>query len=135
MSELAALIRDAMMIRGGATEAQRERFLAINADGSINTSPSGIQALVIGTNTVVSVTSAETTILAASASRRNAIIMNLGAAVLQIHFTTGQAFGAGPLQLQQYQSWEAAQVTGVYQGIIYGIRASATQNAGVVQET
>jgi hypothetical protein len=112
-----------------------ERFLAINADGSINVSTSGTTALTLGTNNVVSVNNAETTILAANANRKNAIVQNHGASVLQIHFTAAQAFGAGPILLQQYQSWEAAQVTGVYQGIIYGIRAAATENAGRIEET
>ena len=92
--------------------------------------------LTLSVDTVVSVDNAETTILAANANRRAATIENLGAAVLQIHFTTGQAFGAGPIQLQQYETLDLAQPgVGVYQGIVYGIRAAATQNAGVVEET
>lgn len=94
-----------------------------------------VRPLALATNGVVSVTNAETQLLAANANRRNAIIENLDSTVLQIHFTAGQAFGAGPIQLTQYQTWEAAQVTGVYQGIIFGIRASTTGNAGVIEET
>lgn len=90
--------------------------------------------LAITTDDVVSVGAVEVEILPENGSRRNAIIQNQGAAVLQLHFTAGQAFGSGPIVLVQYASWEAAQFTGVYQGAIYGIRASATQNVGRVEE-
>lgn len=86
------------------------------------------------TGSVVSVTNAETPILLASKARRGALIQNFGASVVQIHFAPGQAFGAGPIQLQQYQTWEAAQLNGVYQGVVYGIRAAATADVGVTDE-
>lgn len=90
----------------------------------------------ISTSGIVSVTSAETTLLANNFNRKNAVIQNHGAAVLQVYFTTGQAFGAGPILLQQYQTWSASQAgAGVYQGIIYGRTSAATQNAGRIEET
>lgn len=109
-------------------------FLVVNADGSINVN-FATTALTVGTNTVVSVDNTETIVLAANASRKGATIQNHGTSVLQLFFTSGQAFGAGPILLPQYAMWEAAQETGVYRGIVYGIRAAATENAGVVEET
>jgi len=87
------------------------------------------------TNGVVSVNNAQTVILAANASRKNAIIQNQDASVLQVYFATGQAFGAGPILLPQYAILELGQLAGVYNGIVYGIRAAATGNVGVVEET
>lgn len=123
-------------VRNSGDTGPRNVYLLINADGSINVnSTAAATALTVGTNTVVSVGPAQATVLAANTSRKGAVVQNHGSAVLQLHFTNGQAFGAGPVLLQQYQSWNAEQETGVYKGIVYGIRAALTQNAGVVEET
>lgn len=125
---------DANAIRGG-TATDRDNFLLINPDGSITvSSAAGVTPLTITTDTVVSVTPSGVTILAANPNRKNAIVQNLNAAVLQVYFTNAQAFGAGGIQLQQYQTWEAAQATGVYQGIVYGRYSAATANVGRIEE-
>lgn len=85
---------------------------------------------------VVSVSDAETTIAAADPLRKNLVVQNHGTTTLQIHFVTGQAYGAGPIQLGAGETWNAAQAgVGVYRGIVYGIRdAGNTENAGFVIE-
>lgn len=91
---------------------------------------------------VVAVTDAQTTIIAANAARRNAVIQNNGPDVVQIYVTTGIGFAAGGIQLAPGSGttagdiWEAAQLYGVYQGIIYGICDTGnTASVSVTEET
>ena len=128
-----------VQIRDG--NANPERFATVTAGNSLQVSPEsgatwtvGLPTVTLGFNGVKSVSNVESLILAASA-RREAFIQNHGSTVLQLHFTAGQAFGAGPVQLAAGESYNAAQTNGVYQGNIYGIRAAATENVGVVEES
>jgi len=127
-------VADGVMIRG-ATATDRSRWLVVNGDGSINvqatmTAPVASSA----SQSVVSVNNASTTLLTANASRKGGVIENLDASVLGVSLSSPAVFATCPIKLQQYGSLDLGQAWVVYTGAVYGIRAAATGDAGVVEE-
>lgn len=97
-----------------------------------------IQSIVEG---VVAVTDAETTLFAGDVTVRNVIIQNNGPDPVQIFVTTGTAYGAGGIILSPGTAttaggiWEALQLAGVWQGVIFGIcDAGNTASVSVTEE-
>jgi len=131
---------DGVKVRDGADPS---RIMTVNSDLSINVTPAigskwttQLQAVTtVGVETVISVPNAETQLLAANANRIGGFIQNLDASVLQVYTTTGKAFGAGGMQLRQYEFWYPDQNGAIYRGIVYGRRAAATGDAAACEET
>jgi hypothetical protein len=135
-------LADSVTIRDATV---KNRFLVINADGSINVTQAvgdvfevtnAIVPATLNIAIAVAVTDAQTQLAAGNASRKSITIQNHAANVLQVYFTGGQPHLSGPILLQQYQSVDIGCDCGsIYQGIVYGIRAAGqTGNAGVVEE-
>lgn len=108
--------------------------LVINADGSINVVATTGQAALTPTESVVSVNTGSTAILAANANRKGAIVQNHGASVLGLSFFTGTTFANCAIKIPQYASIDLAQFGGVIRLGVWGRRASATEDAGAVDE-
>ena len=132
---------DGVSVRNSGDTGPRSTYLLINADGSINVnSLSSNQVNVVGpvvttaTGSIVSVNNASTLVLAAGATRLNALIQNHGASVLGLSTVNGTTFANSPLKLPQYMSLNTSQFGANFRGAIYGIRAAATEDVGVVSE-
>jgi hypothetical protein len=93
-------------------------------------------SVAIVADSVVTVTAVETTLLAADPHRVNAFIQNHDSTnSVQVYFTSGQAFGSGPIILGPLQSINLGQAgIGVYKGIVYGITGGPDVAVGVFGE-
>lgn len=127
-------VADGVMIRG-ATDTDRARWLVVNADGSINVAATSAPITSsTATGSVVSVPNTSTLLLAANSSRKGATIQNHGSSVLGIAFSSPAVFATCPIKIPQYGSVDLGQEHVLYTGAVYGIRAAATDDAGVVEE-
>lgn len=129
---------DGVFVRGGNNPAY---LLAVNSDGSINVNGATGATFTVSppktataTQSRVSVNNISTTLLAANGARGGAVIQNLGSSVLGISFSSPAVFASCVILLPQYGTLELGQPGIIYTGAVYGIRAAATDDAGVVEE-
>lgn len=126
----AGAVPDGFSIRGGPDATNRARWLTVNADGSINVSSSGIQALTTVTPNRVNVTDAATSLIAINANRKNCIIQNIGSNPVAIGFNGGVTFVNSGIILPQYGFFELRNDGTVITLAVYGI-CDAGQSSGV----
>lgn len=113
-----------------------DRFAIVTAAGELTVTGEITPQTVAGLSaSVVSVTNAQTSLLAANANRIGGVIQNHGASILGVYFTTGTSFTNAPIKLPQYATLDLSQFSAIYKGAVFGIRASATEPAGVIEET
>ncbi len=97
------------------------------------TTPAQVRFLTV-TEGVVAASQAQAVAAAANPTRRDVVIQNNGPDPVQIHLTTGLAYGAGGTILQLGGMWFASQFNGVVgPGAIYAI--CATGNTASISVT
>lgn len=126
-------VLSAFSIRSGP--GNRDRYLVINADGSINVTTGGVPTALTPTPTVVSVSNASTALVAANASRRGALIQNFGATDLGIAFASPAVFAACSIRIKPGTALSLHQVFGVIKTGVWGIRSAAgPEDVGITDE-